>query len=92
VIYDLTLREQHGLRVRRIIFGPKREEVTKTWRKFVHQILYMSWRVEMCTKFVRKHEGKRTHGRILKRTLKNLGVNAWTGFIWLITASTGGLS
>jgi hypothetical protein len=31
--YTLILREEHGWRVLRKVFGPKREEVTGTWRK-----------------------------------------------------------
>jgi hypothetical protein len=39
--WSLTLREEHRLRVcenrvLRRIFGPKRDEVTRDWRKLVH--------------------------------------------------------
>jgi hypothetical protein len=48
--WSLTLREEHRLRefenrVLRIIFGPKRDEVTREWRKLHHEelnILYSS--------------------------------------------------
>lgn len=31
--WSLKLREEHGLRVVRKMFGPKREKVTEGWRK-----------------------------------------------------------
>jgi hypothetical protein len=42
---SLTLREEHRLRVfenrvRRRIFGPKRDEVTGDWRKLLNEELY----------------------------------------------------
>jgi hypothetical protein len=44
-IWSLTLREQHKLRVLenrvlRIIFGPKRDEVTGGWRKLHNEELH----------------------------------------------------
>ena len=42
---DLTLREEHGLRVfqnrvLRKLFGPKREEVTREWKRLHNEELY----------------------------------------------------
>jgi hypothetical protein len=31
--WSLVLRDEHGLRVPRRIFGPKKDEVTGEWRK-----------------------------------------------------------
>jgi hypothetical protein len=39
-IWSLTLREEHGLRVLRRIFGPKRDEVTGGWRKLHNEELH----------------------------------------------------
>jgi hypothetical protein len=41
--WSLTLREEHGLRVLknrvlRIIFGPKRDEVSGGWRKLYNEL------------------------------------------------------
>jgi hypothetical protein len=38
--WSLTLREKHGLRVLRRIFGPKRDEVTGGWRKLHNEELH----------------------------------------------------
>jgi hypothetical protein len=37
--WSLALREEHGLRVLRI-FGPKRDEVTRGWRKLHNEELH----------------------------------------------------
>jgi hypothetical protein len=37
---SLTLREEHRLRVLRKIFGPKRDEVTGSWRKLHNEELH----------------------------------------------------
>jgi hypothetical protein len=37
--WSLILREEHRLRVLRIIFGPKRDEVTGRWRKLHNEEL-----------------------------------------------------
>jgi hypothetical protein len=39
-IWSVTLREDHGLRVLRKIFGPKRDEVTGEWRRLHNAELY----------------------------------------------------
>jgi hypothetical protein len=36
---SLTLRKEHRLRVLRRIFGPKRDEVTRGWRKLHNEEL-----------------------------------------------------
>jgi hypothetical protein len=38
--WSLTLREEHSLRVFRIIFEPKRDEVTGGWRKLLNEELH----------------------------------------------------
>jgi hypothetical protein len=38
--WSLTLREKHRLRVLRIIFGSKRDEVTGGWRKLHNEELH----------------------------------------------------
>jgi hypothetical protein len=38
--WSLTLREEHRLRVLRRIFGPKRDEVTRGWRKLHNEKLH----------------------------------------------------
>jgi hypothetical protein len=38
--WSLTLREEHGLRVLRRIFGPKRDEMTGEWRKLRNEELH----------------------------------------------------
>jgi len=37
--WSLTLRVEHGMRVLRRIFGPKRDEVTREWRKLHNEKL-----------------------------------------------------
>jgi hypothetical protein len=53
---------------------------------------------EMRNAFIRKHNGKRPHGRFghrwednIKMDLKEIGGRIWTGFIWLRIGTSGRL-
>jgi hypothetical protein len=89
-----------GNRVLRRIFGPKRDEVTGEWRRLHNKELYalysvqirrlrwaghvarMGERIGAYRVLVGKPEGRRPLGR-LRRT--------WTGSIWLMIGTGGGL-
>jgi hypothetical protein len=67
--WSLTLREERRLRVRGI-FGPKRDEVTREWRKVHNEVLHdlyystnMGKGIGMSRVLVGKPEGKRPLGR-----------------------------
>jgi hypothetical protein len=47
----MTLREEQSLRVLRLIFGPKRDEATRGWRKLynkeLHNLYYSATKIRM---------------------------------------------
>jgi hypothetical protein len=59
----------------RVIFGPKREEVTEGWKICRENT---TWRRDAFDVMI-----------ILKRTLKKEGMRVWTEFIWLWLGSSG---
>jgi hypothetical protein len=90
-------------RILRRIFGPKREEVARGWRRLHDEefynlyaspniIIVIKWRMGWKGMFVWKPVGKRELGRPKLRWKDNIRrTNLGTGWIWFRMETSGGL-
>jgi hypothetical protein len=76
--WSLTLREEHRLSVLRKIFGPKRDEVTGSWRKLHNEELHNLYSSQSIIRMI-KSRGMRGAGDIARMRAKRNAYRIWAG-------------
>jgi hypothetical protein len=75
--WSLTLREEHRLRVLRII-GPKRDEVTGSWRKLHNEELHNLYSSPSVIRMIKLRRRMRWEGHVARMVSKGF----YTGYWW----------